>query len=242
MKNYILLIQRWHKKFGIFAALFVICIVISGIAINHSEELELNKKFIKTEWLLDFYQINPVSEPVAYNVDGSWATQVGKRVYFDNIEISNNVEKLVGIISNNEIYTIAYDGQLTIITKDGELIEHLTGAAGVPAGMREIGQDENGDIVIKAAHGYYHVDTNELEWKEYEYLEAIWSVASAIPTELYDNLLQQYRGSGLTIERLLIDIHSGRFVGSWGVYFVDLIAILMLFLSCTGVWMWWQRL
>mgnify|MGYP006107355253 CR=1 FL=1 len=43
-----LLIQKWHKKFGVFAALFVICLVISGVAINHSEQLELNKKFIKT--------------------------------------------------------------------------------------------------------------------------------------------------------------------------------------------------
>ncbi|MDB9751826.1 PepSY domain-containing protein [Gammaproteobacteria bacterium] len=236
-----LLIQKWHKKFGVFAALFVICIVISGVAINHSEQLELNKKFIKTEWLLDFYQINPATEPIAFNANGSWATQVGERVYFDNIEISKDVEKLVGIISNNETYTIAYDGQLKIITKDGGIIEHLTGAAGVPAGMKEIGQDENDDIVIKAAHGYYHVNINDLEWKEYGYLEAVWSVESVIPTKLYDDLLQQYRGSGLTIEKLLMDIHSGRFAGTWGIYFVDLIAILMLILSCTGVWMWWHR-
>ena len=108
--------------------------------------------------------------------------------------------------------------------------------------MKEIGSDDQGDIVIKAAHGYYHVNLDALEWKEYDYLEASWLLASAIPDALNEDLLQQYRGSGLTIERVLLDLHSGRIVGSWGVYVVDLIAILLLVLSCTGVWMWWKRI
>lgn len=234
-------IQKWHKKIGVFVALFVIFLVISGIAINHSQQLKLNKKFIQSQWLLDLYQINPTNEPVSFNVNGSWATQVGERVYFNKIEIAKDVEKLIGIISTNDIYTVAYDGQLKLLTNEGALIEHLTGTEGVPAGMREIGHDASGDVVIKAAHGYYHVNLDALEWKEYDYLDANWSLSSPTPPMLYDDLLQQYRGSGLTIERVLLDLHSGRIVGAWGVYFVDLVAVLMLILSCTGVWMWWKR-
>lgn len=235
------IIHKWHKKFGVFAALFVIFLVISGIALNHSQQLQLNNNYIQTQWLLDLYQINPTSEPVSFEADGLRVSQLGERIYFNEREIAKDVQQLIGLVSVNDVVTVAYDGQLIVLSKDGETIEHLTGVEGVPAGMKEIGSDDQGDIVIKAAHGYYHVNLDALEWKEYDYLDASWLLASAIPEDLNEDLLQQYRGSGLTIERVLLDLHSGRIVGSWGVYFVDFIALLLLVLSCTGVWMWWKR-
>jgi hypothetical protein len=233
--------HKWHKNFGVFAALFVIFLVVSGITINHSQQLQLNKRYIQSQWLLDLYQINPASEPVGFQVDDAWVSQIGERIYFNSREIAKDVKKLIGAISANDLVTVAFDGQLKLVSREGETIEHLTGTEGVPAGMKEIGYDDQGDVVIKAAHGYYHVNLDELEWKEFDFLDASWSLAATIPEELNNNLLQQYRGSGLTIERVLLDLHSGRIVGAWGVYFVDLIAMLMLILSCTGVWMWWKR-
>ncbi len=235
------IIHKWHKKFGVFVALFVIFLVMSGIALNHSQQMQLNNNYIQTQWLLDLYQINPANEPVSFEADGIRVSQLGERIYFDKREIAKDVQQLIGLVSTNDVVTVAFDGQLLLLTKDGETIEHLTGVEGVPAGMKEIGSDSRGDIVIKAAHGYYHVNLDALEWKEYDYLEASWLLASAIPDALNEDLLHQYRGSGLTIERVLLDLHSGRIVGSWGVYFVDLIALLLLVLSCTGVWMWWKR-
>jgi len=234
------IIHKWHKKFGAIAALFLILIVMSGIALNHSEQFQFNNNYIQTQWLLDLYQINPASEPVSYEADGFRVSQLGERIYFDKREIAKDVQQLIGIVSADDIVTVAFDGQLKLVSKEGETIEHLTGVEGVPAGMKEIGSDEQGDIVIKAAHGYYHVNLDDLEWKEYDHLDGSWSLASDMPAELQEDLLQQYRGSGLTIERVLLDLHSGRIVGSWGVYFVDLIALLLLILSCTGIWMWWK--
>ena len=235
------LIQKWHKKFGVFVALFVIFLVISGIVLNHSQQLKLNTSYIQTEWLLDFYQINPASEPVGYQSSDNRVTQVGERVYFNDSEIAKDIKKLIGIITINDIYVVAYDGQLTLITKQGEIIEHLTGVEGVPAGMEAVGFDDQGNVIIKAAHGYYHVNIDVLDWNEYDYLDANWSQASSIPEQLKSELLRQYRGSGLTIERILLDLHSGRIVGQWGVYFVDFVAILFLILAFTGVWMWWAK-
>ncbi len=235
------IIHKWHKKFGVFAALFVIFIVVSGIALNHSQQLQLNNNYIQTQWLLDLYQINPASEPVSFEAGGIRVSQLGERIYFNEREIAKDVQQLIGLVSANDVVTVAYDGQLIVLSKEGEIIEHLSGVEGVPAGMKEIGSDDQDDIVIKAAHGFYHVNLDELEWKEYDHLEASWSLESAIPEKLSEDLLQQYRGSGLTIERVLLDLHSGRIIGSWGVYFVDLIALFLLILSGTGVWMWSKR-
>ena len=73
-------------------------------------------------------------------------------------------------------------------------------------------------------------------------LEADWSEQVPLPGELRDILLKKYRGQGLTLERVLLDLHSGRLFGTFGVYIVDAAALLFLILAFTGVWMWMSRL
>ena len=238
-----LFIQRWHKKIGIFIVIFVIFLAISGIALNHSEKFKLNTTFIKMEWLLDLYQISPNSEPVTYpSHNDNWITQLGERVYFNDVEIITNVEKLIGVVYINNTFVIGYDGKLMVLTEDGKLLESLSGAEGVPAGMKAIGVDDKDNVIIKSAHGYYRVNLDILNWNEHDLLSANWSDTSKnISEELRIAIFNEYRGKGLTIERVLLDMHSGRVVGKWGTYFMDLVAILMLVISATGIWMWLKR-
>jgi hypothetical protein len=236
-----LFIHKWHKKIGIYIAIFVIFLAISGIALNHSEEFKLNTTFVKMEWLLDLYRIGPVSEPTGYLSSNNWVIQTDKRIYFNSKEIINDANKLIGMVKINDTYVIAYDGKLMLLNKKGEILELLTGAEGVPAGMTKIGYDEQDNIVIKSAHGYYRVNLGILQWGEYDFINANWSSTSKITEPLKTNILEQYRGTGLTIERVLLDLHSGRIVGGWGIYLVDIIALLFIIIAITGIWMWWYK-
>ena len=236
-----LFIHKWHKKIGIYIAIFVIFLAISGIALNHSEEFKLNTTFVKMEWLLDLYRIGPVSEPTGYLSSNNWVIQTDKRIYFNSKEIINDANKLIGMVKINDTYVIAYDGKLMLLNTEGEVLELLAGAEGVPAGMTEIGYDEQYNIIIKSAHGYYRVNLDILQWSEYDFINANWSSTSKITEPLKANILEQYRGTGLTAERTLLDLHSGRIFGKWGVYFVDLIAVLFVFIALTGIWMWWYK-
>lgn len=231
--------QRWHKRIGIITALFVILLAISGIALNHSEQLRLNDSYIKYDWLLDFYEIKPQRVPVSFSSNENWATQIDQRIYFNNIEIANNADQLYGLINIDNLFVIAMDNQLVLLTAAGEIIEHISGTEGVPAGMHAIGVSDQNNIIIKAAHGFYRVELDRLEWEELDHLEANWSEKKPTPAELKSKLLKQYRGSGLTLERVLFDLHSGRILGAWGVYLIDLAAILFLLLAVSGAWMWW---
>ncbi len=188
-----LVIQKWHKKIGVYVAIFVIFLAISGIALNHSDKFKLNTTFIKMEWLLDLYQIGPASEPIGYLSSNNWVVQVGKRIYFNNKEIINDANKLVGMVKINDTYVIAYDGRLMLLNKKGEISEFLTGVEGVPAGMTKIGYDEQDNIIIKSAHGYYRANLDILQWSEYDFINANWSSASKITEPLKANILEQYR-------------------------------------------------
>jgi len=236
-----LIIQKWHKKLGVYIALFVILLAVSGIVLNHSEELKLNTTYVKMDWLMDLYQINPKSEPVGYRSSNNWITQVDEHIYFNNKKIADNANKLIGVVNTDNAYAIAYDDKIILLTIEGEILESLGGTEGVPAGMKAIGSDEKNNIIIQSAHGYYRVNLDTLQWDEYNFLEANWSSTSEITEPLKTNILEQYRGTGLTIERVLLDLHSGRIISGWGIYLVDLIAILFIFIAFTGIWMWWYN-
>ena len=107
--------------------------------------------------------------------------------------------------------------------------------------MEAIGNDKKHNVIIKSAHGYYRANLDLLDWNEHDYLDANWSNKSNITEKLKTKILNEYRGKGLTIERVLLDMHSGRIVGSWGILFMDFVAILFLVISFTGVWMWWFK-
>ena len=237
----LLVIQKWHKKIGVYIALFVILLTVSGIALNHSEKLKLNTTYIKMNWLLDLYKIDPTSEPVGYLSSNNWAIQIDERIYFNNKKIVNDVNKLVGLVNIDDFYVIAYDGKLILLTAEGEILEYLGGAEGVPAGMKAIGNDDQNNIIIQSAHGFYRVNLDALQWDEYDFIKAKWSSKSEITEPLKTNILEQYRGTGLPIERVLLDLHSGRIIGGWGIYLVDLIAVLFIIIAITGIWMWWYK-
>jgi hypothetical protein len=42
-------------------------------------------------------------------------------------------------------------------------------------------------------------------------------------------------------QRLLLDLHSGRWFGAYGVWLVDLAAVILLFLALSGCWIWFSK-
>jgi len=231
-------IHKWHRKIGITAAFFVMLLVVTGLLLNHTDKLNLQNIFVKSDMLLDWYHIQPKGNVSGFMVDKHWVSQINSRLYFDQKEVADHIDNLIGVVVLGNELVVALDGSLLILTLSGELIEGLSGAEGVPAGIKSIGLSEAGEVVIKAAHGDYIADLDTTEWQEEEGLAVNWSEAQEIPNDLYHQLLILYRGKGLPVERVILDIHSGRIFGHAGVLLVDFMALLFLLLAMSGVWMW----
>ena len=233
-------IHKWHRKVGITAAFFVMLLVVTGLLLNHTDKLNLQNIFVQSEKLLQWYNIQPKGQMKGFSVDQHWLSQIDGRLYFDQMELADHIEDLYGAVRMSDGFVVALDGSLLILTQSGELVERLSGSEGVPAGIKSIGLSRAGDIVINAAHGDYIAELDTTEWKEQEGLAVNWSVADEIPEKLREQLLRLYRGKGLPLERVIIDIHSGRILGQAGVLLVDFMALLFLSLAMSGVWMWYK--
>ena len=235
------LFYRWHRRTGIASALIVLLLAVTGLFLNHTDQLNLDQRFIQNENLLNWYHIAPPQSPASFALGENRVTRIGNRLYFNDRELEQESEVLWGIAEQQGMIVLALEDKLLLLTADGEQIEKLSGYDGVPAGMTAIGMTEYGELVIRAAHGDYLADLNALAWEDYEEIAAEWSVASGIPVALENDLLGLYRGKGLSWERLLLDMHSGRLLGDVGVYLIDLAALLFIFLALSGSWMWLRK-
>ena len=120
-------IHKWHKNIGITSAIFVVMLSITGLMLNHTESLEMNKHFIQNKLLLDLYDIGPRQEPHGFKVGAHWIIQIGERVYFNKTQLMDDVNKLLGVVPTSEYLVVAVDNQILLLTKSGQVIERLTG-------------------------------------------------------------------------------------------------------------------
>ncbi|MGD2137559.1 MAG: PepSY domain-containing protein [Gammaproteobacteria bacterium] len=231
----------WHRYLGLAAAAFVILLALTGLALNHTEELGLDTAHVQSDLLLDWYGIHAPANLKSFRAGPHHITAAGDHVYWNSTRLERISPPLLGALAFSDLIVIGTEGQLLLFTPQGELIERLDGAAGVPAGMRALGLAADGRLAIRAAHGDYLTDENFLEWQESAAPDVDWIEPEDPPAALQQAIRAAYRGSDLSLERVVLDLHSGRILGGRGVYLVDAAAILFLVLAGSGVWLWSRR-
>ena len=231
----------WHRYMGLTASLFVILLTITGLALNHTEELGLDSSSVQSDILLDWYGIHAPDINKSYRAGSHRVTEVGESIYWDTLKIPGLATPLIGVVETTNLVILGLEDRLLLFTTQGELVEQLGSAAGVPSGMQAIGLTTDGNLAISATGGYYQTDADFLDWHKTDSLAATWAHSDEPSPQFEQALKASWRGTGLPLERVMLDLHSGRILGSRGVYLVDAAAALFLMLAVTGVWLWGKR-
>lgn len=232
---------NWHRTLGFFATLFVLVLAVTGLLLNHTGGLRLDEIYIENDTLLDWYGIKPDQPPLAYFTGAHWLTQIDNRLYFDDREIPGDPEPLLGAVMSRDIIMVAFAHSLYLLTQTGDLIEKVTMQQGIPGVIRMIGTGPENEIIIRTGSANYYADADLQEWRPYRKIFSNWSASGMLPVLLQEKLLRLYRGKGLSMERLLVDLHSGRIFGKAGAIVVDLAAILFIILAISGWCVWLKR-
>lgn len=230
----------WHRYMGITAAIFAVLLSITGIALNHTEELRLDESFIEANWLLNWYGIEEPQKNSGFQTSGHWITLVGDRLYVDGAALEGHFSDLAGAVTLDDLLIVIADGDALLLTGDGELVERLGRQSGVPAGITEIGRSHDAQLVARASHGFYTADDGLLRWHHIEIGndQVSWSRSEPVPAEQLAVLKQHYRGNIIPLERVLLDLHSGRIFGKAGPWVMDAAAVLLIALALTGTFIW----
>lgn len=232
-----------HRYIGIGCAAFVLLLAISGIFLNHTETFKLDERYVPSESLLSWYGINTPKAGKSYTANGHLFTDFGGQLYYDGKRVAQVSGTLLGVVATELFYVAAFGSELLLLTEKGELIERLSQTAGIPMPIQKIAvMPGTGFTLVHSAQGDYVADEELLNWRPFEVVNVDWIRPDAVvPAEILERISQSHRGNGLTLERVLLDLHSGRIAGGIGVIVMDVVALLFIVLAAIGVWMWARR-
>lgn len=231
-------LAKLHRLIGLSSALFVIYLAVTGLLLNHSHDLAMDKKSVQLESVLHWYGIEKPLELTSYPLNGHWLTQWQGHLYFDNKAIANSYYSLVGAVATSTFLVIAMEEEIWLLTIDGDVVEKLTSPGEKLGDIQQLGI-LNDHIVIATSTGQYLADTDLISWQSIDSSDVLWSKPATLPSTITTDIFAQTHS--ITRERLLLDLHSGRIFGQAGVIFVDLVAIILVLLAITGTMVWYKR-
>lgn len=213
---------RWHRRLGIVSALFVLLLAVTGILLNHSHEFGLDGAPLESPWLRQHYGVAapaglthalPAGE---LSVRGGWL-RLGER----NL---GSCPQLVGVVEQaGQVLAVCSD-RLILLTPAGELIDQADAVRGIPEGLSAIGRQRD-QVLLRQGESSFAVDLNDLSVRPARPEPGVAWTGAAAAADTAD----------LDWEQVLLDLHSGRLFGRWGVLLMDAMAILFVILALSGL-------
>ena len=228
--------QLWHRSLGVIAAIFAVVISGTGLLLNHSDNLGLDEIHVDNDWLLGLYGINPEKNTVSYRAGDHWVSLVGSRIYVDDHDTGQQSDTLAGVAFLADTILVAMDDGLLLLTPEAQLTEKISVLPGVRGLIIGVGKAAGLNPVLKTPQGAYLGNEDLTAWQPLDAVPIVWSAPEILPEGLFHRIMQRYRGSGISIERLVLDLHSGAILGGYGKYLGDFAAVLILSLSISGLW------
>jgi len=215
------LFRKIHRWIGFSSVVFLLNLAITGILLNHSNDLNLHKKYISSVWLINWYGItSPEGFKCVQAMNHS--TQlclVGSIIYKDNSMLIEIDRDLIGLVEIDEFIYVATENEIIIYTTKFELVERLNSANGLPKEITAIGFiliDNTQYLSFRNNQKTWFFDAENNIWKISEQIfQPSDKLIAAQPEHLQD-LKTNYLNNKISYLKLVQDVHNGRILNISG--------------------------
>ncbi|PKO51668.1 MAG: hypothetical protein CVU27_05655 [Betaproteobacteria bacterium HGW-Betaproteobacteria-20] len=243
-------VRHWHARVGVMAAIFFLFLTLSGLALNHTDALGLVKHEVNNTWLMRWYGFKPAVPTHGYLFEDGYFAASGERwvmnghVLLDQ-GLSETRQHLVGAIAWGDMRAISSEDHLFLYLPDGTRVDNLSGAALPNTPIKRLGSintDTVPQLVLETAQGSF-VTEDGLAWQILKVAKTsatahpVWASEQPLPSTLSASLNRAF-GPSLPLERIVLDLHSGRIFGRYGPLLMDIAALGLIILSLSGVWIY----
>ncbi len=233
-------LRRWHRTSGLIVAAFLLLLTLTGVFINHAHDLKLDTKAVNVNWLLDVYGIKAPEQLHGFSHGGGHLVLADNQVWLNGRLLFEADSTLTTAMGGSFGWLVAENARLHWLSAEGELLDSWDGASGLPAAIGRLGIDPAGRVWLQGEQGNYRADGSLLSWEPASSQDDIeWSKCdSRVETR---HIADRARSAHLNWQTVLLDLHSGRLFGAWAVWLWDLFALLLVLMSCSGLWIWLKR-
>ncbi len=232
--------RKLHRSLAWVMAFGLIYVTLSGVLLNHSKSLDLHEIQIKNPWLLEWYgQSAPVISQ-SFAINQHWISRINQNFYWDDKTLTLQGE-IQQIISHQSFVFIRLDKQIAFLSDSGELIDLIA----FPENISE----PNASRLFVNQQQIYLINNDQAWSLNADYSEFVLNSEYQIPTfkikvaetnknplpEVLKTKLLALAPSNLTLEKIILELHNGYFLGPIGPWLLDLFALLILITIISGI-------
>ena len=247
-RQFRILFLKWHRSIGIFSAGFMFFLALSGLVLNHAHNIGLDKQSISFKPLLSWYGVEIQSSDSGFPFGDSWLSNQQNSLYWNDKRIVDCPELRTSLAYQNFILALCSEN-IIVLTAKGLIVEVISELPEQIVSMATMSTNNKvrPALLLNGESKNYIFDLENLEFTPTDDVkntitnsESV-ALPSLLPSPLLSSLDNIASDHSITWERLLLDLHSGRFFGQAGIMLVDLLALMFIFLSITGAWLWLRR-
>lgn len=225
-------VYTWHRWLGLSVLLWALTWAVTGLLIEASPALGLDKKTISAHWLTARYGINAPTAIKQWQVDGYHVNEWDQGITLNGEWLTQlNDEPIAGVARYDGMLLIAQAKHITLLTPQAELIDTVMPPVDA---ISQIATNE-ASVFIQSATQTLSSSGDLLNWQPNKPAEN-WSIAAANITANTPKALHD-----ISYERVILDIHSGTLFGPIGRWLSRLAAVVMILLGLTGFYTWFTR-
>lgn len=234
---------NWHMWAGLIFTIPIFFVALTAILIAHEKGLGTKEIALNTGWLPGYDS----KEDITYYLDNVRDVLIkDNKTYFacklGVVIAQNNELKLVKGTEGKEVRDIHFQGDsLWIASNKGLLLALNQSAIVIKKGdFHGVNLQGNQLFVSEGKHGYHLSADFGKTWKSTK----ISTTIGKENLDIFSNSIEKESFlEVLSLEKLALDIHTGEaFFGKNAMWiWIDLIAISLLFMIFTGIWMWYKR-
>lgn len=228
--------RRWHKRLGLVAAVFFVFLALSGVALNHGDGVGLEQKRVDAPWLMAWYGLKAQAPETGYRLEGTVFAWQEDTWALGSRRLKAGRGYPVGAVRLADQIWIATADELSLYLSDGELVDRMAGSVLPNAGIRRIGSVD-GRLAVEFGNAAY-ATADGIEWQPVAAGQKFaWSRLQPLTGDQRDAMTLAFAPS-LSLQRVLADVHSGRIYGRYGIAATDVLALILLFIALSGIWIY----
>ncbi len=230
------LLFKFHRYTGLCVAIIIIMLAITGILLNHTENLKLDSHYVNSSAILDWYGIKPGEMQSTYKTNKQWVIQIAEQIFLEQQPVLKKNQPLLGAVATDSFYLLGFPNSLVLLSYEGDIIEQIQ----KPISKIAISGDQA--IFIESEKLTLFSDDGLLSWQQTQRTDINWSKPAKLPERIKLKVRKLSLNRIIPYERLILDIHSGRFFGSYGTVIIDIAGILFILLAFSGCWIWLRHI
>ncbi len=234
-------LRKLHKYLGFAFSLFILHLTVTGILLIYPRTFNIEETYVSNFFILKKYNMDTHKDVYGLSNVEDEVVIIRNNIYVNSQFIDKFSDEIINVLYQKK------ENKIIILSKSVigiYVFENIDGALEIKDiislkntfKINDLGQNLSGDIIfLKNDSEYYNLNSKYLiKLANVKDKNIKWSNISKIDKKLAKYYLNIHQGKGVSLTRILTELHNGKFFGSIFTLILFFSSLSLIFLTLSS--------